>query len=117
MAKDESFDVVSQVDLQEVDNAVQQATKELVQRYDLKDTHSTITLDKHEATVAVTAPIEMEIARKINKDMREEKYKVRVQIEGDKVRVFSPSRDELQKVITFLKQQDYGIPLQFVNYR
>ncbi len=165
MAKDESFDVVSQVDLQEVDNAVQQAAKELVQRYDLKDTHSTITLDKHEATIAVSAPsdfvfrqvkdvldtklvrrtidlkaltwgkvetasggtvrssakivngIEQEIARKINKDVRDEKYKVKVQIEGDKVRVFSPSRDELQNVITFLKQQDYGIPLQFINYR
>jgi hypothetical protein len=165
MAKDQSFDVVSQVDLQEVDNAVQQATKELVQRYDLKDTHSTITLDKHEATIAVSAPsdfvyrqvkdvldtklvrraidlkalswgkveaasggsvrcsakivngIEPDIARRINKEIRDEKHKVKVQIEGDKVRVFSPNRDDLQTVIAFLKQQDYGIPLQFVNYR
>ena len=165
MAKDESFDVVSQVDLQEADNAVQQTAKELVQRYDLKDTHSTITLDKHEATVTVTAPsdfvfrqvkdvletklvrrsidlkalswgkvetasggtvrcsakivngIEQEIARQINKDVRDEKFKVKVQIEGDKLRVFSPSRDQLQSVIAFLRQQDYGIPLQFVNYR
>jgi uncharacterized protein YajQ (UPF0234 family) len=61
--------------------------------------------------------IDMEIARKVNKDVRDEKFKVKVQIEGDKVRVFSPSRDELQAVIAFLKQQDYGIPLQFVNYR
>lgn len=165
MAKDQSFDVVSQVDLQEVDNAVQQAVKELVQRYDLKDTGSTVTLDKHAATILVTAPsdfvfkqvkdvldtklvrrkidlkaimwgkieaatggtvritgtivngIDVEIARKINKDVRDEKYKVKVQIEGDKVRVFSASRDDLQAVIAFLKAQDYGIPLQFNNYR
>ncbi len=165
MAKDQSFDVVSQVDLQEVDNAVQQAAKELVQRFDLKDTHSSITLDKHAATITITAPgdfvfkqvrdvldsklvrrsidlkavtwgkieaasgdsvrvtgtivngIDQEIARKINKDVRDEKFKVKVQIEGDKVRVFSPSRDELQAVITFLKAADYGIPLQFNNYR
>ncbi len=144
---------------------MQQAVKELVQRYDLKDTGSTISLDKHAATVLVTAPsdfvfkqvkdildtklvrrtidlkaitwgkaeaasggsvrvtgtivngIDMEIARKINKDVRDEKYKVKVQIEGDKVRVFSASRDDLQSVITFLKAQDYGIPLQFNNYR
>lgn len=165
MAKDQSFDVVSQVDLQEVDNAVQQASKELVQRYDLKDTGSTITLDKSAASVTVTAPsdfvfkqvqdvlstklvrreidlkavnwgkveaasggsvrctgtivngIDAEIARTINKDVRDQKYKVKVQIEGDKVRVFSASRDELQAVITFLKSKDYGIPLQFNNYR
>lgn len=165
MAKEESFDVVSHVDMQEVDNAVGQASKELVQRYDLKDTKSSIELDKHAATITLHAPsdfvlrqvtdvlntklvrrnidlkavswgkeeaasggtvrisgkivngIDMEIARKVNKDVRDEKFKVKVQIEGDKVRVFSPSRDELQAVIAFLKQQDYGIPLQFVNFR
>jgi uncharacterized protein YajQ (UPF0234 family) len=165
MAKDQSFDVVSQVDLQEVDNAVQQASKELTQRFDLKDTGSTITLDKAASTVTVTSAsdfvlkqvrdvlgtklvrrtidlkaitwgkvetatggsvrvtgqivngIDPEIARKINKDIREEKYKVKVQIEGEKLRVFSPSRDVLQEVMAFLKAQDYGIPLQFNNYR
>lgn len=165
MAKDQSFDVVSQVDMQEVDNAVQQAAKELVQRYDLKDTGSAVALDKHAATVTVTAPsdfiakqvtdvlntklvrreidlkalswgkvetasggtvrvtahvingIEAELAKKINKDIRDEKFKVKVQIEGDKLRVFSPSRDALQDVIGYLRQQDYGIPLQFTNYR
>jgi hypothetical protein len=61
--------------------------------------------------------IDAEIARRINKDVRNEKFKVKVQIEGDKVRVFSASRDELQAVIAFLKEHDYGIPLQFVNYR
>ncbi len=165
MAKEQSFDVVSQVDMQEVDNAVQQASKELTQRYDLKDSGSKITLDRTAATVTLTAPsdfvlgqvrdvlstkilrrsldlkavswgkieaasgaasrqtgtvvngIEAEIARRINKEIREEKFKVKVQIEGDKVRVFSASRDELQAVIGFLKERDYDIPLQFVNYR
>jgi hypothetical protein len=165
MAKDQSFDVVSQVDMQEVDNAVQQSVKELTQRYDLKDTGSTITFDRAAGTVSVSAPsdfvlgqvrdilasklvrrsidlkavswgktetgsggssrvagtivngIDAEIARRINKEVRDEKFKVKVQIEGDKVRVFSASRDELQAVIAFLKEHDYGIPLQFVNYR
>lgn len=165
MAKDQSFDVVSQVDMQEVDNAVQQTTKELVQRYDLKDTNSTVSLDKHAATITVTAPsdfigkqvvdvlntklvrreidlkavswgnvesasggtirltgrvvngIETDLAKRINKDIRDEKFKVKVQIEGDKLRVSSASRDALQDVIAYLRQQDYGIPLQYTNYR
>ncbi len=165
MAKDSSFDVVSQVDMQEVDNAYQQAVKELVQRYDLKDSGSKIDFDKHAGTLTVHAPsdfianqvidvlntklirrhidikaiqwgnheaasggtvrilgkivsgIEMDLCRKINKDIRDQKYKVKVQIEGDQVRVFSASRDELQQVIAFLKEQDYGIPLQYTNYR
>jgi hypothetical protein len=165
MAKDQSFDVVSQVDMQEIDNAAQQASKELLQRYDLKDTGSTIAFDRSASTLSIHAPsdfvlgqvkdvlatklvrrgidlkavswgknetasggsvrttgkvvngIEVEIARRISKDVRDGKYKVKVQIEGDQVRVFSPSRDELQTVITLLKSQDYGIPLQFTNYR
>lgn len=165
MAKDQSFDVVSQVDLQEVDNAVQQASKELTQRFDLKDTGSTITLDKAASainivsasdfvlkqvrdvlgtklvrrdvdlkalswgkvenatggTVRVTGQIvngiEQDIARRMNKDIKDEKFKVKVQIEGDKLRVSSSSRDTLQEVIVYLKSQDYGIPLQFTNYR
>lgn len=165
MAKDQSFDVVSQVDLQEVDNAVQQAIKEISQRYDLKDSGATIALDRSASTITITAPsdfvlgqvrdvlatklvrrsvdlkavhwgkaesssggtsrvtgsivngIDQEVARRINKDVRDQKLKVKVQIEGDKVRVSSASRDTLQSVIAFLKEQDYGIPLQFVNYR
>ena len=165
MAKDQSFDVVSQVDMQEVDNAVQQTAKELQQRFDLKDAGATVHFDRAASTVALTAPsdfvlkqvrdvlntklvrrtidlkaldwgkvesasggsvkstaqvvngIDAEIARRINKEIKEQKFKVKVQIEGDKVRIFSPSRDDLQAVITFLKEQEYGIPLQFVNYR
>jgi hypothetical protein len=165
MAKDESFDIVSQVDMQEVDNAVQQTDRQIAQRFDLKDTKSEVTLDKQAGTVLVKAPsdfvarqvtdilgsavikrgidlqalvwgapeaasggwvrvtativtgIEDTLAKKINKDIRDEKFKAKVQIEGDKVRVFSPSRDELQRVIAFVKANDYGIPLQFTNRR
>jgi uncharacterized protein YajQ (UPF0234 family) len=165
MAKDNSFDIVSEVDLQEVDNAYQQTLKELVQRYDLKDSGATIEFSKSEKTFTLHAPsdfigkqvidvlntklvrrhidlksvswgktesasggtvrisgdivmgIEAELARKINKDIRDRKFKVKVQIEGDKLRVSAAVRDELQAVIAFVKEQDYGIPLQFINYR
>lgn len=165
MAKDQSFDIVSQTDMQEVDNAVQQTVKELTQRYDLKDTGATVALDKSGGSITVAAPddfvgkqvrdvldsklvrrnidlkavswgkpesasggsvrvvgtvvngIEADLAKRINKEIRDQKFKVKVQIEGDKLRVFSPKRDDLQEVISFLKQQDYGIPLQFTNYR
>jgi uncharacterized protein YajQ (UPF0234 family) len=165
MAKDNSFDVVSHVDMQEVDNSVNQASKEISQRYDLKDSGSRLELDKEAKTVAVNAPsdfvagqvidvlnsklvrrkvdlkaidwsdaesvaggnvrvagrivmgIDQDLARKISKDIRDQKLKVKVQIEGEKLRVSSSSRDELQEVIRFLKEQDYGIPLQYVNYR
>ena len=166
MAKDESFDVVSEVDLQEVDNAFQQARKELIQRYDLKDSKATLEFDKAAQRFVLVAPsefvanqvkdvlnsklvhrkvdlkslkwsqpeaaakmmqrytgtiiqgIDKEIADRINKDIRALKLKnVKVQIEGTKLRVFSPKRDTLQEVITFLKEQDYGQPLQYINYR
>jgi uncharacterized protein YajQ (UPF0234 family) len=165
MAKDESFDIVSEVEMQEADNAVQTADRQLAQRYDLKDTGSEITLDKHAATITVKAPsdfvarqvidvlgsavvkrgidlkaltwgnpeaasggavrmtativngIEETLAKRINKDIREEKFKVKVQIEGEKLRVSSASRDELQRVIAFVRGNDYGIPLQFTNRR
>ncbi len=165
MAKESSFDVVSTIDMQEVDNAFQQAKKELAQRYDLKDSGAEISLDKANKTITVAAPadfvakqvidviatklvkrgidlgavkwadaqsaagqsvrqtasivegIEKEIASKINKDIKATKIKVKVQIEGDKLRVSAPSRDALQEVIAFLKDQDYGQPLQYVNYR
>lgn len=165
MAKDSSFDVVSEVDLQEVDNAFQQSSKELVQRYDLKDSGSTLEFSKADKSFTLVGPsdfiahqvmdvlnsklvkrgvdlkavswgapqaasggsvrfagtivmgIEQDISRRINKDIKERKFKVKVQIEGDKLRVSAPVRDELQTVIAFLKEQDYGIPLQFTNYR
>ena len=165
MAKESSFDVVSTVDMQEVDNAFQQAKKEIAQRYDLKDSGADISLDKNGGTLTVSAPadfvasqvidvigsklikrgidlaavqwgepqaatggtvrrcgtivngIDKETAGKINKDIKAQKLKCKVTIEGDKLRVSSPSRDTLQEVIAFLKGQDYGQPLQYVNYR
>ena len=165
MAKESSFDVVSTVDMQEVDNAFQQAKKELAQRYDLKDSGAEISLDKANKTITVAAPadfvakqvidviatklvkrgidlgavkwgdpqaaagqsvrqtasivegIDKDTAGKINKDVKAAKLKVKVQIEGDKLRVSSASRDTLQEVIAFLKGKDYGQPLQYVNYR
>lgn len=165
MAKESSFDVVSSVDMQEVDNAYQQAKKELTQRYDLKGSGSKIELDKGAGKITVNAPsdfvagqvidimgsklvkrgvdlgsvkwgnaqdaaggsvvrvgeiiegIDRDTSGKINKDIKAQKFKVKVQIEGDHLRVSSPSRDTLQEVIAFLKGQDYGQPLQYVNYR
>ncbi len=165
MAKDNSFDIVSEVDIQEVDNAYQQTKKELTQRYDLKDSGSTIDLDKTAGVITVQAPsefvanqvidvlksrlvkrkvdlgaikwadpqsasgmtvrvvgtivagIDQDTSRKINKDIKAQKFKAKVTIEGDKLRVSSPSRDTLQDVIAFLREQDYGLPLQFTNYR
>ena len=165
MAKESSFDVVSTVDMQEIDNAYQQAKKELTQRYDLKGSGAELSLDKQKKTITVAAPadfvarqvidimgsklikrgidltavkwgdpqaatgqsvrqtativegIDKEMAGKINKDIKAQKLKVKVTIEGDKLRVSSASRDTLQEVISFLKGQDYGQPLQYVNYR
>lgn len=165
MAKESSFDVVSTVDMQEIDNAYQQAKKELAQRYDLKGSGAELSLDKQKKTITVAAPadfvarqvidimgsklikrgidlaavkwgdpqaatgqsvrqtativegIDKETAGKINKDIKAQKLKVKVTIEGDKLRVSSASRDTLQEVIAFLKGQDYGQPLQYVNYR
>jgi hypothetical protein len=165
MAKEESFDVVSQVDMQELDNAYQQAQKELKQRYDLKDADCEIEFDKQKHTLTVVGPsdfvvgqvidiissklvkrgIDLKAVRwgadqsvsggrvkreaevisgldkdtlgKINKDLKVLKLKIKVQIEGDKLRVSSASRDTLQEVIAHLKQQDFGVPLQYTNYR
>lgn len=165
MAKDSSFDVVSQVDMQEVDNAYQQTARELTQRYDLKDSGATIDLSKADKVFTINAPadfvsrqiidvlnsklikrdvdiksvtwdspqaasggtvrvigriiegIDQATAKKINKDVKDAKFKVKVTIEADKLRVSSASKDALQQVIGFLREQDYGQPLQFTNYR
>ncbi len=165
MAKESSFDVVSEVDIQECDNAFQQTKKELSQRYDLKDSGSTIEIDKGSGTVTIGAPsdfvagqvkdiftsklvkrnidlkavswggveassggtvkvtgtfvngIEKDTLSKINKDIKAQKFKAKTQIEGEKLRISSASKDTLQEIITYLKGQDYDIPLQFTNYR
>ena len=164
-AKESSFDVVSEVDLMEVDNAYQQAVRELSQRYDLKDSGATLELSKKEGTFTITAPadfvaaqvrdvlgsklvkrgidlksvrwkdpiaaagstvrqtgalvqgIDQETAKRIAKDIRDMKVKAKATVEGNKLRVTSASRDTLQSVIAFLKEQEYGQPLQYTNYR
>lgn len=165
MAKESSFDVVSVVDMQEVDNAYQQAARELTQRYDLKGTGATLELSKKDGVLKVEAPsefvasqvrdvlatkltrrgidltavrwsdpqaasgmtvrqtgtivqgIDQDTAKKIAKDVRDLKVKAKANVEGDKLRVSSASKDVLQSVISALRERDYGQPLQFVNYR
>jgi uncharacterized protein YajQ (UPF0234 family) len=166
MAKTSSFDVSTGVDLQEVDNAVNQARKELAQRYDFKGTKCTLEFDRAAGEVALDADdtyrlqalrqilreklagrkvplknidegkveegslgrarqrlglkqgIDQETAKKISKEIRDQSFKkVQVQIQGDELRVTAPSRDTLQEVISFLRGRDYGVQLNFGNYR
>ena len=167
MATTNSFDVTTGADLQEVDNAVNQATKEIMQRYDFKGTNCSITFDRAKSVlhldadddyrlkalydvlqskfvkrgvplknmkpgsvepasggrvrqeVTLTQGIPTDTAKQIVKDVKAHGgfKKVQVAIQGDQLRVSSPSRDELQEVIAFLKGQDYGIELAFGNYR
>lgn len=166
MAKTNSFDISTGVDLQEVDNAVNQARKEIAQRYDFKGTNCTLELDraagavKLEAddtyrlealrqvlrerlarrkvplknleegkveegslgrarqTIALKQGIDQETGKRISKDVRDQGFKkVQVQIQGDELRVSAPARDTLQEVIAFVRSQDYGVELQFGNYR
>ncbi len=165
MADQSSFDVVSEVDTQEVKNALDQTAKELQQRFDFKGSKSRVTLEEGDKVlvivsddetklksvidilqtkfvkrgislkaldygkveqalagtvrqrVTITQGIASEKAKDISKAIRDAKFKVQAQIQGDQLRVTSKSRDELQSVIAFLKGRDFGIPLQFTNYR
>jgi cyclic-di-GMP-binding protein len=159
-----TFDIVSKIDLQEVSNAIQQALKEVHTRFDLKDSKSNIELEGKEAivlhsidefklksvndvfqqklvkrgvplkglTYAAIEPaaggtakqritmqqgIPIEKAREIVKTIKDTKKKVNASIQGDLVRVSSKDRDTLQEIIALLKQRDFGIDMQFTNYR
>ena len=161
-----SFDVTSTVDLQEVDNAINQARKEIAQRYDFKGSRAEIEFDRAGATITLVAddefrmnalwellqsrlvrrgvpvknlrpgPLERaaddtvrrvvalqqgippEAARQIVRFLQDRKLRrVQAAIQGDQVRVSSPSKDELQAVIRLLREQDFGVALQFGNYR
>ncbi|RJQ67557.1 YajQ family cyclic di-GMP-binding protein [Pseudonocardiaceae bacterium YIM PH 21723] len=161
---DPSFDVVSKVDRQEVDNALNQASKELAQRFDFRGTNSEISWSGEEAITLqsdteerCTAAIEVfkeklvkrnislkafeigepaisgktyrvtgtlvqgissENAKKIAKKIRDEGPKgVQAQIQGEQLRVSGKKKDQLQEVIALLKGNDFGIALQFTNYR
>lgn len=164
MAKDASFDIVSEVDLQEVRNAVDQAKREITQRYDFKGTASNVELNKdneiivrsnteqkvkdavkvleeklvkrkvalkalqrgniEEAgggtarqTLKINQGISTEKAREIVKYLKDMKVKAQSSVQGEQVRVSSKSRDTLQDIIQAVKEHDFGIPLQFTNYR
>ncbi len=166
MASQSSFDVSTGADLQEVDNAVNQARKEVTQRYDFKGTRCVLELDKNAAAIDLEADTEFHMkalwdvlqsrlvrrkvslknvtageiteaaggrarmkvtlqqslpadtARAIVKDIKDLKLKkVQAAIQGDEVRVSSPSKDSLQEVIVFLRSKDYGVELKFGNYR
>ncbi len=166
MANLASFDVTSGVDLQEVDNAVNQARKEVAQRYDFKGSRAAIELSRAENTITLTAdddfkmnalweilqgrlvrrgvpvknltPGEIEraandtvrrvvtlqqgipadAAREIVKFLKDRKLKkVQAAVQADQVRISSPSKDELQEAMRLLREQDFGIALQFGNYR
>ncbi len=108
---DSSFDIVSKIDRQEVDNALSQAAREIAQRYDFKGTGAEIKWSGEQG-------IDQEHAKKINKLIRDEGPKgVKTQIQGDEIRVSSKKRDDLQSVIALLKGSDLDVALQFVNYR
>lgn len=164
MAAENSFDIVSKVDLQEVSNAIQNALKEIHTRFDLKDSKSDIQLEGKEALVLSSADeyklkavtdilqsklvkrgvpikalnygtvepaagssvrqkitmqqgIPIEKAREIVKVVKDSKKKVQASIQGDTVRVSGKDRDALQEVIALLRGHDFGIDMQFTNYR
>jgi cyclic-di-GMP-binding protein len=166
MAQQNSFDVSTGADLQEVDNAVNQAMKEVTTRYDFKNTKCSVNFDRAKSIltldadddyklkalydvlqtkfvkrgvplknmkagtvqqasggrvrqeVTLTQGIPTETAKEIVKAIKGKGFKkVQSAIQGDEVRISSPSKDELQEVMTFLRSQDFGVELKFGNYR
>jgi uncharacterized protein YajQ (UPF0234 family) len=163
MPQEFSFDVVSKTDMQEVANAIQQAQKELAQRFDFKGSKSSIELNADEivlnsddegklrsvkdivetklvkrkvslkaldyanveqaagATVRQRAKIvqgiEIEKAKAIVRTIKDAKLKVQASIQSDQVRVVGRSKDDLQRAMALVRDNDFGIPLQFTNYR
>ena len=165
MADSFSFDIVSEVDLQEVDNAVNQARKEIAQRYDFKGSKSAIDLNVKERTIALLSDddfkirsvldvlqsklikrnvpvkalsysavepaaggtvrqqitlrvgIDKENAKRIVKMIKETRLKVQAQIMDDQVRVSGKVKDDLQSIMTMLRQADLDFAIQFTNYR
>jgi uncharacterized protein YajQ (UPF0234 family) len=162
---DNSFDVVSKIELPEVHNAVQQALKEIHTRFDLKDSHSNIELNEKDSKIVLASKDEFKLkavvdilesklvkrkvplkglsfgqiipaagstvrqeitlqqgistekAREIVKTVKDSKLKVQASIQGDFVRVSGRDRDTLQSVIKLLRDTDFGIDMQFTNYR
>jgi cyclic-di-GMP-binding protein len=164
MAADNSFDIVSKVDIQEVRNAIDQASKEVHNRFDLKNSHSEIRLEGSDAIQlasadeyklkAVTEILEQKLvkrgislksltfgkvepasgssvrqkitlqqgiasekAKEIVRVVKDSKKKAQASIQGDTVRISGKDRDTLQEVIALLRGHDFGIDMQFTNYR
>ena len=164
MAGDNSFDIVSKVDIQEVRNAIEQAIKEVRARFDLKDSHSEIKLEGDDAIqlasvdeykleavkeilsqklvkrgislkalvygklepatgssvrqkITLQQGIPTEKAKDILRLIKDSKKKAQASIQGDTVRISGKDRDTLQEVIALLKAKDFGIDMQFTNYR
>jgi len=162
---DNSFDIVSIIEMPEVINAIQQAMKEITTRYDLKDSHSDIQLNEKDKKITLASQDEFKLkavieileqklvkrkvplkgltygplipasgstvrqevtlqqgiatekAKEIVKAIKDSKKKVQASIQGDLVRVSGKDRDTLQDIIQFLRGQDFGIDMQFINYR
>jgi len=157
-----SFDVVSEVDLQEVRNATDQANREVGTRFDFKGSDARFSLDdtavnlqaenefqleqmmdilhkklvkrsvdigcmdvakpetannRARQAVTIRQGIDIDTARKIVKDIKAAKLKVQAQIQGEQVRVSGKKRDDLQTAIALLKKADFGLPLQYINFR
>ncbi|PIQ89409.1 MAG: YajQ family cyclic di-GMP-binding protein [Candidatus Omnitrophica bacterium CG11_big_fil_rev_8_21_14_0_20_42_13] len=160
-----SFDIVSEVDLQEMDNAVNQARKELAQRYDFKNSKASVDYDRKEKRIVLIADdnfklkalsdilltrmgkrgispkslkfndpekafegylrqkldictgIDKEKAKELVAIIKKLGLKVQAQIEGEKIKVSSPKKDDLQVVIAHLRGLDFSLPLNFCNYR
>lgn len=165
MAQNHTFDIVSEIDLQEADNAVNQALKEIQQRYDLKDSHTEMELNKKDKFININTKddyslkasidilqtkfirrgisikalkieepetasggrikqkitllngISKENAKVITKLIKESKLKVNAQIQDEQIRVQAPKIDDLQAVISLVKDADLNFPTQFVNMK
>jgi uncharacterized protein YajQ (UPF0234 family) len=160
-----SFDIVSKIDLQEIDNAVNSVLRELTNRYDFKGAEFSVELNNKENIITIQAEddyklgaigdslkvhctkrkidskaldfqdaekasgnslrqvvklkngIDQESAKKIVKQIKSSKIKVQSSIKGDEVRVDGKKRDDLQQIMTLIRESNYDMPLQFINFR
>ncbi|MCL0081096.1 YajQ family cyclic di-GMP-binding protein [Peptococcaceae bacterium] len=163
MAKEVSFDIVSKIDMQEVNNALNQTNKEISQRYDFKNSKSEVSMEEENLEIMADSDLQLksvidilqsklirrnvaiknleygaiedasgglirqqinikqgidsDTAKRIVKDIKGLKLKVQAKIMSDQLRVSGKNKDDLQAVMQFLKEADYGLELQFINYR
>src|ERR1044071_5775784 len=113
MAQQNSFDIVSKVEMAEVKNALDQAMKEVRPRFDFKGSRAEVRLEGEEELILSAE----DKAKEIVKFIKESKLKVQAAIQGDTVRITGRDRDILQETIAQLKSKDFGINMQYTNYR